>query len=198
MGSAESLLRWVGGVWAVGMMVLLGTGCAAEGGGGDSCSELAEEIAALEPQLFGAAAPGEKDLVPDEAVRDSLLRKYAAFANACHEDARTPDMLFRRADLLRSAGAVREAMTLLRDLHDHYPNYPSRARAAFFVGFLAEVELNDREQARTTYRQVMEVHPGTEEAGWAQQALNQLDLTPDQILTKFGSHANPDSSSSPR
>lgn len=197
MASADSGSRIWG--WALAAAVALGgVGCQGEGGERNACEDLALEIAQLEPKLFGAAVPGEEQMAPDEAVRDTLLVKYAAFANACHEDERTPEMLFRRADLLRSTGAVHEAMTLLRDLHDHHPNYPGRARAAFLVGFLAEVELNDREQARMTYQQVLEVHPGTEEAEWAQQALNQLDLTPDQILTKFGSHAHPDSSSSPR
>jgi tetratricopeptide (TPR) repeat protein len=197
MASADrGLALW--GATLAAFVACWGMGCQGEGRGSYACEDLASEIALLEPKLFGAALPGEGNMMPDEAIRDTLLLKYAAFANACHDDERTPEMLFRRADLLRSTGAVHEAMTLLRDLHDHHPNYPGRARAAFLVGFLAEVELNDREQARMTYRQVLEVHPGTEEAEWAQQALNQLDLTPDQILTKFGSHAHPDSASSPR
>jgi hypothetical protein len=66
------------------------------------------------------------------------------------------------------------------------------------VGFLSEVELNDREQARTTYQQVMEVHPGTEEARWAQEALANLDLTPGQILSKLGADEPADSALAPR
>lgn len=181
------------GVLAGGVMLGAVLGCGPSEGGEAVCEDRARAIGELEPKLF---AGGSTEVAP--AVRDSLLFLYADFANACHDDPRTPEMLFRRADLLRSRGAVREALNLLRDIHDHYPTYPKRARAAFLVGFLSEVELNDREQARTTYQQVMEVHPGTEEARWAQEALANLDLTPGQILSKLGADEPADSALAPR
>ena len=48
---------------------------------------------------------------------------------------------------------------------------------AFLVGFIAEVELNDREQAKKTYQQVIEVHPDSEAAKWARQSLQNLEAT---------------------
>lgn len=143
-----------------------------------SCSDRLSTIASLEAKLFqGESVEGD--------VRTSLLRAYADFANACNGESATPEMLFRRADLLRSLGAFEEAMTQLRDVHDHFPQYPQRARCAFLVGFIAETELGDREQARLTYRQVMEVHPDSEEAEWARISLAQLDLRGDELLRNF-------------
>lgn len=144
-----------------------------------TCAERLQAIGELENRLFAV------DEEPDGEVRNQLLRDYAAFANACNGDASAPEMLFRRADLLRSKGAFEEAMTQLRDVHDHFPAYPQRARCAFLVGYIAETELGDREQARLTYRQVLEVHPESEEAEWARISLEQLDLRADELLRNF-------------
>lgn len=140
------------------------------------CEESAAQIEQLEQKLFALT----DDLVPDQEIRSQLMGAYAAFANACHDDARTAEMLFRRSDLLRSSGKFQEAMTQLRDVHDHFPEYEKRALCAFLVGFIAEEELNDREQAKKTYEQVIALHDSTHVAVWARQSLLNLEATTDR------------------
>ena len=140
------------------------------------CGESAAQIEQLEQKLFALS----DDLVPDQEIRSQLMGAYASFANACHDDARTAEMLFRRSDLLRSAGKFQEAMTQLRDVHDHFPEYEKRALCAFLVGFIAEEELNDREQAKKTYEQVIALHDSTNVADWARQSLLNLEATTDR------------------
>lgn len=151
---------------------LIWMGCSAPGGKG--CDEEMVEIQRLEKALL----QGGEEL--DADLRAQLMKAYAAFANSCHEHEFTPEALFRRADLLRSAGKFQEAMTQLRDVHDHYADYEKRSVCAFLVGFIAEVELNDREQAKKTYQQVIEVHPDSEVAIWARQSLENLEVKPGQ------------------
>lgn len=162
------------GVWRISCIILV-VGCgldsAEETAGIAGCESIALEISDLEQRLFGA----EGELEPEVEVRSQLMELYAQFANGCHEDVRTAEMLFRRADLLRSAGKFQEAMTQLRDIHDHFPNFEKRSVCAFLVGFISEVELNDREQARTTYEQVVALHPDSRAAEWASQSLRHLD-----------------------
>ena len=69
-------------------------------------------------------------------------------------------------------------MTQLRDVHDNYAEFDKRPVCAFLVGFIAEVELKDREQAKKTYQQVIEVHPDSEAANWARLSLENLDVKP--------------------
>jgi tetratricopeptide (TPR) repeat protein len=145
-----------------------------------SCSDRLTEITGLEALLFGAGEAGV-----DPGVRDKLLKGYAEFSNSCSGDPATPEMLFRRADLLRSKGAFEEAMTQLRDVHDHFPQFEKRARCAFIVGFIAETELGDAEQARLTYQQVIDVHPNSIEAQWAQLSLSQLDMKDANLMQVF-------------
>ena len=112
----------------------------------------------------------------DATARGSLMSAYADFSNHCHDAEETPEFLFRRADLLRSAGQFQEAMSQLRDIHDHYKEFDKRPICAFLVGFIAEVELNDREQARKTYEQVIELHPQSAAADWARQSILNLKV----------------------
>ena len=162
------------GVWRISCIILV-VGCGSDSPedspGIAGCESIALEISDLEQRLFGA----EGELEPEVEVRSQLMELYAQFANGCHEDVRTAEMLFRRADLLRSAGKFQEAMTQLRDIHDHFPNFEKRSVCAFLVGFISEVELNDREQARTTYEQVVALHPDSRAAEWASQSLRYLD-----------------------
>ena len=135
-----------------------------------TCDERAESIALLEASLFEETSEVQVD------KRNALMIEYADFANACHDDVRTPEWLFRRADLLRSAGKFQEAMTQLRDVHDHYKDFDKRPVCAFLIGFIAEVDLNDREQAKTTYEQVIALHPTSDAAIWAQQSIEYLEF----------------------
>lgn len=165
--------------WGV-LLSVLGCGTAEPPAASPTCADRREAIAQLESTLFEGGATDVSG-----TVRKELLKAYGEFANACNGEPETPEMLFRRADLLRSVGAFEEAMTQLRDVHDHFPQYPHRARCAFLVGFIAESELGDREQARLTYQQVVDVHPESEEAEWARMSLEQLDLRGEELLRTF-------------
>lgn len=161
--------------WLMFLMVVSGCDSVADESASSTvdCEALAAQIQQLEQTLFNAT----EELEPNQNIRSQLMGDYAAFANACHDDARTAEMLFRRADLLRSAGKFQEAMTQLRDVHDHFPEYEKRSISAFLVGFIAEVELNDREQAKKTYEQVIALHDSTDAAEWARQSLLNLEAT---------------------
>lgn len=149
------------------------------------CAARAEAIRAAEQALV-AGGPE-----PDAEARRELTRAYAEFANACHEDSMTAEFLFRRADLLRSAGKFVEAVAQLRDVHDHFPDYPNRARCAFLVAFINEVELMDRELAKAGYEQVLLLYPGTEEAAMAEQILSAWGMSDEELVRTFRNDGAP-------
>ena len=156
--------------WAFGYVsaIMLISSCGASNE--VSCEHLLNQIELMEQALLEGGEEINVDL------RTQIMQSYAEFANSCHDHEFTPEALFRRADLLRSAGAFQEAMTQLRDIHDNFANYENRSVCAFLVGFIAEVELNDREQAKKTYQQVVELHPDSDAAKWALQSLQNLKL----------------------
>jgi tetratricopeptide (TPR) repeat protein len=138
----------------------------------DRCADRLAAIASMEAQML------ESPETLNASLRSDLMRAYAEFSNGCHDFEQTPEFLFRRADLLRSAAQFQEAMTQLRDIHDHYKDFDKRPICAFLVGFIAEVELNDREQARKTYEQVIELHPESPAAIWAKQSIESMPVVP--------------------
>lgn len=125
--------------------------------------------------LEGQAFEGDS-IRPD--VRQELMVCYADLAREQPEHPFVPEALFRRADLLISAGKFEEAVLQLQDLHDGFPSFPLRPRCAFLVAFVYEVHLHDRELARRTYERVMALHPGTPEAEMASQSLKLLPQRP--------------------
>ena len=120
----------------------------------------------------------------DELLHD-LMRTYAEFANACSSDSITPEFLFRRADLLRGDGQIRESIRLFKAVHDGYPQYPKGPVCAFLVAFLYETELNDKLMAEKYYLQVIESYPDSEEATSAAITLKYLHETPAELLMRL-------------
>lgn len=104
-------------------------------------------------------------------IRQSLMIKYAEFARMEGGHAFVPEALFRRADLLISAGKFDEAILQLQDVHDGYPTFDKRPLCAFLVAFIYDEHLKDRELAVRAYARTMALHPDSPEAMQAQQSL---------------------------
>ncbi len=145
------------GLLVAGFMVALQFGCTP---GNETLSEIRE--------LERTAFEGEV-IRPD--IRQQLMVKYAEFSRLHAGHPFVPEALFRRADLLISAGKYELAVLQLQNLHDGHPTYPQRARCAFLVAFVYEVHLRDMELARRAYERTAALHPGTPEAELAAQSL---------------------------
>jgi len=120
----------------------------------------------------------------DELLHE-LMMAYAQFANSCPADSITPEFLFRRADLLRGDGQIRESIRLFKAVHDGYPQYPKGPVCAFLIAFLYETELNDRIMAEKYYLQVIESYPDTDVATSAAITLKYLHETPAELLKRL-------------
>ena len=139
------------------VLVALQLGCAPG-------NETLSEIQKLERTAF------EGEVIRPE-IRQELMVKYAEFSRLHPDHPFVPEALFRRADLLISAGKFELAVLQLQNLHDGHPTYPQRARCAFLVAFVYEVHLRDLELARRAYERTAALHPGTPEAELAAQSL---------------------------
>lgn len=127
-------------------------------------NETLSEIQKLERTAF------EGEVIRPE-IRQELMVKYAEFSRLHPDHPFVPEALFRRADLLISAGKFELAVLQLQNLHDGHPTYPQRARCAFLVAFVYEVHLRDMELAKRAYERTAALHPGTPEAKLAAQSL---------------------------
>lgn len=138
-----------------------------------SCAEPARELT-CDDHLAATESRAASIFSDPTAPADSLrvvARIYADFANSCHDHPQTPEILFRRADVLLGLEKFHEAQALFRDVHDNFGSYERRSACAFFVAFIYDVHLGDRMRAIKAYNEVLELHPSSAEAEWARQAL---------------------------
>ena len=129
---------------------------------------LLSDIQALEHRAFDG-----EDMVAE--VRTSLLVSYGDFArlHAGHEFA--PEALFRRADLLVSAGKFEQAVLQYQDLHDGYVKFDKRPDCALLMAFVYDVHLKDKPLARRAYLRTAAIHPSTPQAEQALQSVAWMD-----------------------
>lgn len=152
--------------WVIGLLVAteLGTGCS----GGQDDPRLLKDIQALEQRAFDG-----DDMVAD--VRTALLVAYGDFARLHADHAFAPEALFRRADLLVSAGKFEQAVLQYQDLHDGYAKFDKRPDCALLMAFVYDVHLKDKSLARRAYLRTAAIHPGTPQAETALQSVAWMD-----------------------
>ena len=152
--------------WLIVFSLALGLVAGCDGGQAQLGS--LKDIQILEQQAF----EGE-DMVPE--VRTALLVAYGDFARLHADHAFAPEALFRRADLLVSAGKFEAAVLQYQDLHDGYAKFDKRPDCALLMAFVYDVHLKDKPLARRAYLRTAAIHPGTPQAETALQSVAWMD-----------------------
>ncbi len=80
--------------------------------------------------------------------------------------------------------AYLKAVEYYQTVNEKYPQLPEAPGALFMSGFLQANEINDLEAARITYQKFLDKYPDDELAPSAQSELENLGLTPEEILEK--------------
>ena len=75
-----------------------------------------------------------------------------------------------------------KAIEYYRIIVDKYPDDPNAPNALFMIGFIQANELKQLENARDTYHLFMEKYPDSELASSAQAEIDNLGLSPEEIL----------------
>ncbi len=78
----------------------------------------------------------------------------------------------------------KKAVDSYRLFHSKYPNDPKAAQVLFMMGFIQANKLDQLDSAKITYTKFLELYPETEMAASAKSELENLGLTPDEILAK--------------
>lgn len=150
------------------------------GGSSDGATEeqqsMRASITQLEHQL---KAKGE---VLDVALGRELLSSYVSYSNKFHADTLASEFMMRGASLAVGLGKFPQAVELLINYYDGYPNSSRRAEAAFTVAFIYDEHLRNPDKAAQYYQAVIDNHPGTRYAQEAESALRLVGMTDEQLL----------------
>lgn len=120
------------------------------------------------------------------------INNYQSVINEFPESAKAPEALFQIATLyqnkmvknLSDKESFKKAAKTFREVFNKYPNDKRAPMALFLSGFILANDLKNFEGATSTYNLFLQKYPQNELAISAKEELENMGLTPDQILQK--------------
>lgn len=138
-------------------------------------------------ELFDEAQKNLKEDKIPEAVM-----AFEELINDNSDSELTPEAISQLASLyqnkkiksLSEKENLEKAITLFKKLHDEYPKSSYAPSGLFMAGFIYANELQNYEEAEALYKQFLSEYPENELAPSAQAELDNLGLSPEEILQK--------------
>ena len=150
-----------------------------------SCGEKmsVEKINELEAKVLSEDAVVTKENVIQ------LVDAYTLFAEQNPNDAQSPDFLFKALDIAVGVNAEgpEKAVKIADVLIEKYPDFEMTPMAMFIKGFVYENMIGDLQNAEKTYRQFIEKYPDNPMVGDVKSTLENLGLSPEELIRKFES-----------
>ena len=122
-----------------------------------------------------------------EAVAD-----FESFVKENPESEKAPEALTKLASIyqnkmlktLNNTESLEKAVTIYRQVYDDYPNSKQAPTSLFMSSFILANELQKYNLAKASYNLFLQKYPNHELANSAREELNNLGLTPDEILKR--------------
>jgi TolA-binding protein len=122
-----------------------------------------------------------------EAIND-----YQSVLNNFPESPEAPEALFQIATLYQNKmvsniseiESYQKAANTFREVFNKYPNDKKAPMALFLSGFILANDLRNYEAATSTYNLFLQKYPDHELAASAKEELDNMGLSPDEILHK--------------
>jgi hypothetical protein len=125
----------------------------------------------------------------NEAKANAGIKAFADFANFCPTDSLSPVFLIKCAQVARAVNAVPQAKVVLEKCIADYPQFRDRAAALFLLAQLYDevIYLNNEEEAKRLYEQILSEYPTSDWAYSAKGALSFIGKSDEEILRTFKS-----------
>lgn len=152
--------------------------------------------------VVACQSPKEKALQEIEAlqVQDSVFSienmakekdAYIAFADKYPDDERAPEFLFKAGQGLGAIASQKkdmklheESIAIFKRIQENYPKHHYAEEALFLSGFVYENHMGDIAKAKATYQEFIEKYPQSELAEDAQFAIDNLGISPEDIIKR--------------
>lgn len=120
------------------------------------------------------------------------INNYESVVNKFPKSLEAPEALFQIATLyqnkmvknLSDKESFKKAETTFREVFNKYPNDKRAPMALFLSGFILANDLKNFERATSAYNLFLQKYPQNELATSAKEELENMGLSPDQILQK--------------
>ena len=144
-------------------------------------NEQREKMELIQKELSAVLSTKEQ---VDVQAADILIEKIAQYSNVYREDSMSAVFLLDGAQLCASMGKYQKAIQWLMNYAEH-PKAAKLDYATFLVGYEYDAHLKQPMSAEKYYRAVIEKYPGSEWAKAANQSLQWLGLSDDEIFKKL-------------
>ena len=158
-------------VFFVLVFVLVLVGC--------NSNDPAKRIEKLEKQVLAT------DKAIDPVVASDLVSAYCDFADANPNDAMAPEYLFKAVDVSMNLNEPQHTIYIIDKLLKEYPDFPHTQAALFIKAFIFETRYNNLDMAKKLYQQYLEMYPDGEFANDCKSSIENLGLSPDELVRKF-------------
>lgn len=111
-----------------------------------------------------------------------LLSAYQEYYNKNMQDSLSGVYLLQAARLAEGTGKYKKAIELLFNYHENFKTAPNRDFVVYRIAFIYDEHLKDKTQAEHYYNQVISLHPDSPWAKEAQNALNILYMSDEELL----------------
>jgi outer membrane protein assembly factor BamD (BamD/ComL family) len=164
------------------LMILSFVGCDSSKSEGRSSEQL-KQIEIIQKDLMSIIENKEN---LDIQAGEELLDKITKYSNAYREDSMSAVFMLDGAQLCATMGKYQKAIQLLLNYSEH-PKATKLDYATYLVGFEYDEHLNQPMTAEKYYRAVIERYPNSEWAIVANQSLQWLGLSDEEIIKKLES-----------
>lgn len=143
-----------------------------------------DKISQLEKALFDEGGVYSQD------TARMLMDLYVRFADSLPQDERSPEYLFKAADLSMYFSDPGRTIWLLDRLMARYPEHEKAAMSLFLKAFTYDTRFDDTASARHFYQQFIERYPQHEFTGEAEAAIRNLGKSPEELIREFEQRNN--------
>lgn len=157
---------------------------AACGGGAPPASpdgptaEASRRIRAMEDSLFAGTTFDRKGA-------QALLDVYLAFEKANPSDTLAPEYAFRAAGLKKALGDPQGSVALYDRIISNYPHWRRLPDTYYLKAFTIDNDLHQKGEAKAAYEQVIARFPEHRFAVDAQQMIDNLQYTDEELIERF-------------
>jgi hypothetical protein len=146
----------------------------------EDCIKLKREALRLDSVLLGQT---EVD-VPSATDATKAFTDYAYY---CHNDTTSPVYLIKAAQVARAINNFQQAKLVLEVCIKDYPRFKNRAAALFLLAQLYDEDtyLNNENEARRLYEQIIGEYPGSDWAVSAKGAIRFLGKSDEEIIREL-------------
>ncbi len=160
------------------LLLLIMVSCGNESNRNPEQTKLMDAITDLSKEVY----QNEKPI--DIQKGEDLLQKLTEYTNAYRSDSMSATYLLDAAQLAASLGKYQKAIDLLLNYAEH-PKATKLDYATYLVGYEYDAHLKQPVSAERYYRETIERYPDSEWAKTANQTLQWLGLTDEELIKKL-------------